>query len=86
MKTILFVTLLLFSSLNTIVLASEEKCSAFDIKCKAKKFAKDTADFQKKGLKKSKKQIGENTKKILKAKDIVVDDVKDTVDGFKKKD
>ena len=81
MKKILFLSTFLFFSLNISVFADEKKCGTFDIGCKTKKFIDDTKNYQKKGLDQSKKQIGKKPNKILKAIDIIVDDVKDTAGG-----
>jgi len=81
MKKILFLSTFLFFNLNILVFADEKECGKFDLKCKTKKFIDDTKNYQKKGLDQSKKQISKNKNKILKAKDIIVDDVKDTAGG-----
>ena len=81
MKKILFLSTFLFFSLNISVFADEKKCGTFDIGCKTKKFIDDTKNYQKKGFDQSKEQVGKTTKKILKGKDIVIDDVKDAVGG-----
>ena len=48
MKNILLVSIFLFFSSNTLILADEKKCNTFDLGCKTKKFIDDTKEFQKK--------------------------------------
>ena len=57
MKNILLISIFLFFSSNTLILADEKKCNTFDLGCKTKKFIDDTKEFQKKGLEDSKSQI-----------------------------
>ena len=66
MKNILLVSIFLFFSSNTLILADEKKCNTFDLGCKTKKFIDDTKEFQKKGIKESKKQIKKNKDQIKK--------------------
>ena len=52
---------------SPFVLKSEEnQCRKFDIKCKTFKYLDDTKEFQKKGLKASKKQLKDTKDKIIK--------------------
>ena len=53
---------------NNITLAEEVSCKKFDLLCKTKNAIKNTAEFQKKGVKDSKDQIDSSTDKMKKLK------------------
>ena len=53
---------------NNITLAEEVSCKKFDLLCKTKNAIKNTAEFQKKGVKDSKDQLGSSTEKMKKLK------------------
>ena len=47
--------------------ANDNTCKKFDIKCKTSKFINDAANFQKKGLNKSKEQLKGTKDQVLDA-------------------
>ena len=57
MNKIILLFVFLILSFNNPISADELKCKKFDVKCKTKKFIKETKEYQKKGLEKSKDQI-----------------------------
>ena len=49
MKKILLFSIFIIFAFNSSISADELKCKTFDLKCKSKKFIKETKDYQIKG-------------------------------------
>ncbi len=61
----IFIYILLTFFINNSLLSNETSCKKFDLKCKTKKFIKETKDYQNKGIDKSKEQLIKTKDKVL---------------------